>query len=360
MVVSISTSVRAGNKDRSGQAASSFLLNNPWASTNGWGTAGTSHTKGVEATFSNVAGMAFTKKTEIAYSNTMFMQPAGLMINSLGLVQNLGETKSGNERGNMGVTVMAMSSGKIPKTTIEQPEGGLGYFSLTMMNIAVSYARSFSDAVHAGITFGVNNQNAPDVTATGFTINAGIQYVTGKNDQFQLGVALRNFGMPVRFTGDGMMTRSTLTGNTFLSSLMIPTEVSEMPVLLALGTSYDFLFGDKAKSDGGFTPNIRRENAIHRITLAGSFVANAYSQDQIVLGIEYSLLDYFQVRGGYQLYGFSLKNSTSNYTGPSAGVSLLAPLKKGGVGPSRIAIDYSYRFTEEYRGCHAIGARLIL
>jgi len=364
MVASITTTVRAGNRDRSGQAACAFLLYNPWASTNGWGTAGVSHTKGIEATFSNVAGMAFTKKTDIAYSNTMFMQGTGTMINSMGIVQNLGKTKSENERGNMGVTVMVMSSGKIPKTTNEQPEGGLGYFSLTMMNIAVSYARSFSDAVHAGVTFGVNNQKAPDVGATGVTINAGIQYVTGRNDQFQIGVAMRNFGLPVRYTGDGMMTRSTLPNNTFPSSLLIATEESEMPVLLALGTSYDFLFGDKAKSDGGFTPNIRRENAIHRITLAGSFVANAYSQDQIVLGIEYSLLDYFQVRGGYQLNGFSLKNSTSNFMGPSFGASLLAPLKRekdGGVWTSsRLAIDYSYRFTIEYKGCHAIGARLIL
>ena len=360
VVVSMSNFARAGNKDRSGQAAVSFLLYNPWASTNGWGTAGVSHTKGIESTFSNVAGMAFTKKTEIAYSNTMFMQQSSTMINSMGIVQNLGETKSENERGNMGVTVMIMSSGQIPITTEEQPEGNMGYFSLTMMNIALSYARSFSDAVHAGITFGVNNQKAQNVGATGVTINAGIQYVTGRNDQFQIGVAMRNFGLPVHYTGDGMMTRSPLPGNTFQSSLMIATEEAEMPVLLALGTSYDFLFGDKAKSDGEFTPKIRRENAIHRITLAGSFVANAYSQDQIVFGIEYSLLDYFQVRGGYQIYGFNFKNSTSNFTGPSVGASLLAPLKKGGVGPSRLAIDYSYRFTEVYKGCHAIGARLIL
>jgi len=357
----MSSFVRAGNKDRSGQAAASFLLYNPWASTNGWGTAGISHTKGIESTFSNVAGMAFTKKTEVAYSNTIFMQQSSTMINSIGIVQNLGQTKSENERGNLGVTVMVMSPGKIPITTVEQPEGGMGYFTLSMMNIALSYARSFNDAIHAGITFGVNNQNAPNVSATGFTINAGIQYVTGRNDQFQIGVALRNFGLPIRYTGDGMGTRSTLPGNTFVSSLMIATEESEMPVLLALGTSYDFLFGDKTGNAGP----IRRENAIHRLTLAGSFVANAYSQDQIIIGVEYSLLDYFQVRGGYLIQGNPLdsKTNTSNFTGPSVGTSILPPLKspkKGEVGHSRLAIDYSYRFTGEYGGCHAIGARLIL
>jgi len=355
---------RAGNKDRSGQAACAFLLYNPWASTNGWGTAGISHTKGVEATFSNVAGMAFTKKTEIAYTNTMFMQQSGMMINSIGIVQNLGLTKQGNERGNLGATVMIMSPGKIPITTIEQPEGGLGYFTHNMMNIALSYALSFSKAIHAGVTFGVNNQKAPSVSATGFTINAGIQYVTGRNEQFQIGVALRNFGLPVHYTGDGMTTRATLPGNIYPSTLMMGTDEAEMPVLLALGLSYDFLFGEKIKSGGGgeFPTKIRRENAMHRITLAGSFVANAYSKDQIIIGLEYSLLDYFQVRGGYMIQGnpFKPETSQSNFTGPSIGASLLAPLKKGGIGPSRLAIDYSYRFTNVYNGCHAIGARLIL
>jgi hypothetical protein len=231
-----------------------------------------------------------------------------------------------------------------------------------MMNIALSYARSFNDAIHAGVTFGVNNQKSQNIGATGFTINAGIQYVTGRNDQFQIGVALRNFGMPVRYSGDGMDIRATMPGNTFVSSMKIATEEAEMPVLLALGLSYDFLFGDKTKAEQIAPTKIRRENAIHRITLAGSFVANAYSQDQIVIGIEYSLLDYFQVRGGYQIQGnpFDPKVNMSNFTGPSLGTSLLAPLKKGGIGYSRLAIDYSYRFTKEYKGSHAIGARLIL
>jgi len=135
--------------------------------------------------------------------------------------------------------------------------------------------------------------------------------------------------------------------------------------LLALGASYDFLFGDKMRktNEGGETMKIRRENAMHRITLAGAFVANAYSTDQIIFGLEYSLLDYFQVRGGYTLESTIFDKNTSfksNFTGPAVGSSILIPLKKGGTSPSRLAIDYSYRFTDEYRGSHAIGARLIL
>ncbi|MDR1180651.1 MAG: PorV/PorQ family protein, partial [Bacteroidales bacterium] len=322
-----------------------------------------SHTKGIEATFSNVAGMAFSKKTEIAYSNTIYMQQANVMINSIGVVQNLGETRGGGERGNLGLTVMVMTLGKIPITTVEQPEGGLGYYSPTMMNLALSYARSFSQAVHAGISFNLNNQTASDVRATGFTIDLGVQYVTGRNDQFQIGVALRNLGLPVRFRGDGMNTRTSLPGNSFVSSLLVGTEEAEMPALLALGASYDFLFGDRTKTESVEKVRIKRENAMHRISVAGAFIANAYSRDQIIFGVEYSLLDYFQLRAGYTIEGGMFNENSvpaSNYVGPSVGTSILIPLKKGGKSPSRFAIDYSYRFTREWQGCHGIGARLIL
>jgi hypothetical protein len=79
--------------------------------------------------------------------------------------------------------------------------------------------------------------------------------------------------------------------------------------------------------------------------------------------MEYSLLDYFQLRAGYTIEGGMFDKSAvpaSNYIGPSVGTSILIPLKKGGKGHSRFAIDYSYRFTREWKGCHAIGARLIL
>jgi hypothetical protein len=361
VVATISFPIQAGNKDRSGQAAAAHLLINPWAASNGWGSAGISHTKGLEASFSNIAGMAFTRKTEVGYTNIIYNVGSSVMLNSFGVVQNLGRTRSQTDRGNLGLTVMILSPGKIPITTIVQPEGGLGDFTHVSMNLALSYARSFSEAVHAGISFHLVNQTAPDVTATGFTIDAGIQYLAGRNDQFQIGVTIRNFGLPLSYKGDGMIQRTTNQGNDFLTSFLVPTEGAEMPALLALGASYDFLFGDKSKS--GENLRITRENAMHRLTLAGSFIANAYSRDQIVFGLEYSLLDFFQVRGGYTIEGAMFNKEivpASNYTGPSFGASLLAPLKKGGKGPSRFAVDYAYRFTGEWKGCHAIGARLIL
>ena len=54
----------AGNKDRSGQAGASELLINPWARSSGWGGVNVANSFGLESIYTNVAGLAFTQKTE--------------------------------------------------------------------------------------------------------------------------------------------------------------------------------------------------------------------------------------------------------------------------------------------------------
>ena len=385
MVVFVSVPVRAGNKDRAGQAAAAHLLLNPWASTNGFGSAGIAFTKGIESMYTNVAGMAFAVKTEIGYSNTMYNMGSETMINGFGIAQCL-KNKEGDDKGVLGLSAMIMSLGDIPRSTVFYPEG-VGTFPFTATNITASYALSFSNYIHSGISFKLINETTSNVTATGFAIDAGIQYVSGRNDQFRLGVVLKNIGMPMKYSGDGLSLRSYLSGNNFPTTELIPSESFEMPALLGLGISYDFLFGDK---NGGnkASKDLERADARHRISIAGSYVANAYSRDQFILGLEYSLLEIFQVRAGYTFENFGWEevvkkdkdgnivyaadgktpvmekklvvNTTSNLAGPSAGMSILIPLSKKTESPSRLAFDYSYRFTKSWNGCHAIGVRIIL
>lgn len=346
----------AGNKDRSGQAAAQHLLISPWGASNGWGTAGISSIRGLEATFSNVAGMAFTTKTEVGYTNTLYCYGSQTTINAFGVVQSLGESKNGEPRGNLGISVMMLNVGEIMKTTVENPEGGIGTFSPMIMNLGLSYAKSFSSAIHVGATLKLISEATSEITATGFAIDAGIQYIAGLHDQFQIGVVLKNIGLPMYYKGDGLDFRGYADGSTLLQTFSNRSQSYEMPALLSLGLSYDFLFGNKSNSIP--SEEINRVNSNHRITLAGSFVSNAYSKDQFVVGMEYSLKNIFQVRGGYTIESGMWTKNTSIYSGPSCGTSIIIPLGKKTT--TRIAIDYAYRFTEKWQGCHSIGARIIL
>lgn len=79
----------AGNPDRAGQAGASELLINPWARSSGWGGANSGSVHGLEASFLNVAGIAFTKKTEVIFSHTNFLKGSGININAFGISQKL-------------------------------------------------------------------------------------------------------------------------------------------------------------------------------------------------------------------------------------------------------------------------------
>jgi hypothetical protein len=95
----------SGNPQRAGQSGASELLINPWARTSGWAGANVAGVRGLEGIYSNVAGLAFTKKTEIIFSNTQWLkigQEAVSNISAFGFSQKIGESSV------LGFSVMSM------------------------------------------------------------------------------------------------------------------------------------------------------------------------------------------------------------------------------------------------------------
>ncbi|MEX1190040.1 MAG: DUF3308 domain-containing protein, partial [Bacteroidia bacterium] len=146
-----SATLNAGNEDRVGQAGATELLINPFARSAGWAGANTSMVRGLEAQFLNVAGTAFTKRTEILFAHTNWFGGSGININSFGITQGVGEDKTGT----IGLSVMSMNFGDILVTTVDQPEGGIGTFTPNLTNIGASYAKEFSNSIYGGLALRV-------------------------------------------------------------------------------------------------------------------------------------------------------------------------------------------------------------
>ena len=137
--------------------------------------------------------------------------------------------------------------------------------------------------------------------------------------------------------------------------------------MLTMGFAYDFLWAKKSDTGvpsdaaGGAKAKSKKkdltiDNAEHRLTLAGAFISNAFAKDQYVLGLEYSWNNLLQLRTGY-CYESDMTDSEltkSVYTGLNAGASIVVPIsrEKG----SFFSIDYSFRATRNFNGCHTIGA----
>lgn len=327
----------AGNEDRVGECGSQELLINPWARSSGWGGVGVACSRGIEAMFTNIAGMAFTNRTEIVFAHTMWLKGSGVNINSFGLSQKVGETSV------IGIGFMAMGFGEIPITTVDLPEGGSGTFNPTLLNINVSYAKMFSNSIYGGVNIKVISQKISNLSAQGVAIDAGIQYITGEKENIMFGIALKNVGPRMKFKGDGLSIRGNVLGAATQLTVEQRSADFELPTTLNIGVAYDLIINDN-----------------HRITFAGTFISNSFGKDQYIVGVEYKMMNYLYLRGGYAMEKGTFKKAerTNALTGPHAGITIQAPVnkKKG----STIGVDYSYTATNPFQGIHSFGLRISL
>lgn len=334
----------AGNPERSGQAGATQLLVNSWARNSGYNGINIGSCYGIESIMVNPAGLAVTRKTELVFSHTRYLVGTDINMNSFGFSQSL------KKSGVIGIYVTAFDLGEFIKTTEDSPEGDLGTFSPTFMNLGFSYAKKFTDHIYVGATLKLVHESIYDVGANGAAFDAGVQYRTnlGKDDVHQdrlkIGISLRNIGTTMRYGGDGLTFRTNREEN-FTNLASAVSSQFEMPSVLNMGLSYDFYLGEN-----------------NRITALGGFISNAFSHDQFGGGIEYAFKKFLMVRYGF-LYEKDIldedKRQTA-WTGHAAGVTVEIPFKSGENSTSTFGLDYSYRSTNPFSGTHCLGVRVNL
>ncbi|MEO0043824.1 MAG: hypothetical protein RL329_3272 [Bacteroidota bacterium] len=331
--------LQAGNPDRQGEAGAHELLINPWARNAGLHAMNTANVRGIDAMYQNIAGLSrISGTTEVGIGNVTYLQGTGLTMNAIGLAQKVGE------HGVMGLSINAFSFGKINVTTGNSPEGTGATFSPTFFNISFGYAHTFENKVSVGINCRMINEALADVNAFGFSLDAGVQYVTGDEkhpDRFKFGVALRNVGSPMQFSGQALNEPVILP--TGALSLQKKSGAYQLPSELHIGASYDVLPGT------------------NRLTVVGNFTANSFSKDNIGGGVEFALGEMFAVRGGYkhELGSDGAVETRSIYTGPCGGLTLQLPLDKEKLGRN-ICLDYGYLMSNPFKGTHNVTIRINL
>jgi hypothetical protein len=340
----------AGNKDRAGEAGASQLLINPWTKSVGWGGANTASISGLEAMSLNVAGLAFTRKTEALFNHKRYLVGSDISINAFGLSQKIGESNV------IGFSIMSMNFGDVDITTEALPDGGIGTFSPKITVIDVAFAKAFSESIYGGLTLRVLSESTPNLSSRGFAFDAGIRYVTGENDQIKFGISLKNVGPTVSTSGDGLSFEeiNDNAGFDVRSAQNHRVAAYQLPSLLNIGFSYDFYLLPSIDSTSS------ELMSDHRITPAVNFTSNSFTKDQYRLGAEYSFKEMVQLRAGYvveQDTWFDSEKRTSVYTGPAFGLSFITPLGKKG---TTLGIHYAYQMTESFDGTHSIGLRLDL
>ena len=313
--------------------------------------------RGLEALQLNVAGTAFTKKTELIFCRTNWLAGTGISINSFGLSQKVGES------GVLSLSLMSMNFGDIEITTVEIPEGGIGTYRPNYTNIAIAYAKEFSNSIYGGLAVKIINEKTADLSASGVCFDAGIQYLTGigknklgkkNSNNLHFGISMKNVGPTMRFRGDGLSFRGAVPPNDIVMTVEQRSADFELPSLIMIGGMFDFYLAQKVDTIAG------KIKSDHRISIAGNFTSNSFIKDQYHGGLEYSFKEIVMIRGGYVYEKgiSSYSTRTTCFTGPTVGVSVQIPLNKEK--GSTFSIDYSYRDTNPFNGVHSIGAKVTL
>ncbi len=342
LLLFVTIDMQAGNPDRQGEAGAPQLLMTPWARTAGLHLMNTSYISGAEALRLNPAGIVRVNGTQVYGSHTRYLSGTDVGLNAFGLAQRVGKN------GALGISIMAIDLGDMPITTEANPEPGIDpiTFSPSFFNMGVGYAHMFENKVSVGIVFRFVSESTAQAAASSFAIDAGVQYVTGPQDNFKIGISLRNVGAPMKYRGEAFTEAQANPDGTLAYTLTyeLRPQKYELPSLINLGTSYDFVV-----------------NPRNKLTILANFTANSFSQDQIGGGLEYTFNNMFSLRGAYKYeFGSTAEggNKAPIYTGIAAGVSIQVPLKKDT--DKTFAIDYGYRHTKRWDGSHSLGIRFDL
>lgn len=188
------------NNDRIGTAAATELLIPVGARDMAMGGSSAAITTGVDAIHWNPAGLGrLSGAAEGVISSMSYIADIRVNYGAVGI--NFGGF------GVVGLSVKALDFGEIPLTTVDDPEGLAGRtFTPSFVILGFSYARAFTDAITAGGTVKIINENMHRVTGSGLAFDVGVQYhnVAGFNG-LNLGVALKNVGPQVTYGGPGLL-----------------------------------------------------------------------------------------------------------------------------------------------------------
>jgi hypothetical protein len=334
-LIGLSYSAFAGNPQRAGSAGGAELLINPWARAAGWNALNVANVRGVEASYVNIAGAAFTEKTDVGFSNTQYLVGGDISISAAGFNQAVGEN------GVLVANFVSFNYGEWTRTTESNPEGGIGTVSPSTAIIGLGYAQKFTEAIRGGVNIKIYSANNVDMSVTTAAIDAGVQYVTGAEEQIKFGITLKNVGPEGEFSGDGQSITLPVPQGNYTQAYDQRSAPFEIPATLLIGGSYDFLFTQQ------------------RLTVAGVFQSNSFEKDIYRIGAEYSMKEMLSARVGYTIFdNRAYEVETTVFTGFSGGISFDLPLSDNK--QNVIGVDYSYQATRLFDGVHSFGIRFSL
>ena len=319
----IATSVYAGDVARKGTTGAEQLLIPVGARGIATGGSFLANINGLESIYYNPAGLDVIPRTEAMFSYVNYL--ADINISYFAVGTSLGDF------GSLGFDLKSLDFGNIPVTTVEFPDGTGSTYSPTFLTLGLTYSKVLTDRISIGTNFKLITERIQNSSASGFAMDAGVQYRF--TESLMIGVAVKNIGTNMEYSGQDLTTRTQIPGTVpgaTSGSYEVVTESFQIPSYFQASITYAVDFNEQ-----------------NNLLLASSYTANNALEDIANFGLEYGFMQTFFVRGGYNM----LMENTADYIyGFTFGAGI--DYKIGGdVG---FMFDYAYRDVKDFPGSNHI------
>ncbi len=316
----ISVTAMAGNTNRTGTAGAQELLIPVGASGVALGGSDVALSMGTDAIYWNPAGlsrMAFS--SEAYFSHMSYIADIGVDYGAVGV--NFAGV------GTFAASFKSISFGNIPITTEDNPDGTGSTYSPTYVVAGLSYSRVLSDRISVGANFNLVDETIMATTATGFALDAGVQYNGLIVPELKLGVAVKNLGPNMTYSGSNLYHQDAGVGTSgWYSTVAAPFE---LPSQVEVALAYD-----------------KKLNDMNDITVFGDFENDNYSSDVYKVGLQYALNNMIFLRGGYN-YAPQTGNDPTGASGQIFDYTLGAGFNYN-LGAFNFTFDYAFEHVKYF------------
>ena len=319
----IATSIYAGDVARKGTSGAEEVLIPIGARGIATGGAFIANLTGLESLFYNPAGLDIYPQTEAMFSYVTYL--ADINISYFAVGTSLGDF------GSIAFDLKSIDFGDIPETTVLFPDGTGDTYSPSFMTFGLTYSKVLTDRIAIGTNMKLVTESIGNTNATGFAVDAGVQYRF--SNKLMIGATVKNIGTNMSFAGDDLNARTTIPGSipgAAGGSYQIITEPFLIPSSFQLSLTYGIDF-----------------NAENNLLFAGAYTVNNQYEDVANFGLEYGFMNNFFVRGGYN---YLVQNQDDSIYGLTFGAGVNYDIG-GGVG---IVFDYAYRAVQEFASANQI------
>jgi len=268
--------------DKVGTAGFQFLKLGVGARDVALGGANTAIPEGPTAMYWNPAGICLDNKKSVAFFKNNWI--ATINHNFIGLKMPV----TGNDF--IGASVNFISMDDMEETTIEQPQGTGRKFTASDYAVTATYGRRITDRFYAAFSAKYINEQIWDLVSDGWAFDVGFIYNYNK---FHLGMSFNNFGIEKQISGDQLQLEYQIFPDYKTDEVLlecVPDDI-RLPMSFRFGAGLDIL-----------------KMNYHKLTIMGSINYFNDIGETENMGLEYSFLENYILRGGYQFNreGFDL------------------------------------------------------